>query len=80
MPSKKDKPTPRLTAEVAMKMTPTIGAPPSEVRRMQDAKAAPEKSAKVKPRSAKARFTGALPKTSASKNSTLENRRSRGKS
>ena len=65
MPSrKKRKATPSLTAEVAMKMTPTIGAPPSEVKGMQSAKAAPDKLAEIKGRSGKARFTGSARKRS----------------
>lgn len=77
MPPKKEKSTPRLTAEAAIKMTPTIGAPPSELKGMQVAKATPETSARVEPRSAKARFTGAVPKKSASKKSAPKDRRSR---
>lgn len=74
MPSKKKKPTPRLTAEVAMKMTPTVGAPPSEVKGMQTAKAAPDELAKIKGRSAKARFTHSVPKDSLSQVSGRKDR------
>ena len=79
MPPRKEKPTPRLTAEAAIKMTPTVGAAPSQVKGMQDAKAAPDELAQVKPRSAKVRFTGAVPKKSAPKKPSPKDRRSRNK-
>jgi hypothetical protein len=77
MPSKKKKPTPSLTAEVAMKMTPTVGAPPSEVKGIRRAKAAPDELAEIKGRSAKARFTGSVLKDSEAKESLRKNRRPR---
>jgi len=68
--SRKKKGTPGLTAEVATRMTPTVGAPPSEVKGVQTAKAEPEELAKVKGRSADARFTGATPRKRRPRNKT----------
>jgi len=63
MARKRMKASPGLTAEVATRMTPTIGAPAAQVGKARAAKAEPGKLAKVKGRSAKARFTGSRLKT-----------------
>ncbi len=77
MPPRKKKPTPNLTAEVAMKMTPTVGAPPSEVKGMRTAKAAPDALAKLRGRSGKDRFTGSVRKDAENKDSQRKARRTR---
>jgi hypothetical protein len=80
VPSKKREARFPIDDRSGMKMTPTIGAPPGEVKAMRGAKGAPDESASVKPRRAKARFIGDVPKKSVPQNSASKDRLSRGKS